>query len=204
MEKSESIKNLAMALVKFHSIVGKIKKDSTNPFFKSKYADLSDIQDAISAPLIESGLVLSQLPMGKNELTTILIHSESGEYIMGSYEMNPVKNDPQSVGSCITYQKRYAVGAILNLNMDADDDGNAASKLPPASPVAPATPVAPSPSTITKPLTKPVLNETDKESWSKVVVALAGGKTMADIRTKWAVSKGNEAKLLAQSKKQAA
>jgi hypothetical protein len=128
MEKSESIKNIAMALVKFHSSVGKIKKDSTNPFFKSKYADLSDIQDAIQEPLNESGLVISQLPMGKNELTTILIHADSGEFIMGTYEMAPVKNDPQSIGSCITYQKRYALSAILNLNLDADDDGNAASK----------------------------------------------------------------------------
>lgn len=193
MEKSESIKNLAMALIKFHTVVGKIKKDSTNPFFKSKYADLSDIQDEISTPLIESGLVVSQLPMGKNELTTILIHSESGEYIMGTYEMTPVKSDPQSVGSCITYQKRYALGAILNLNIDADDDGNAASK--------PKSPAAQAPAT---PPVKPILAETNKEAWDKVVVALAGGKTMADIRTKWAVSKSNETKLLTQSKTQAA
>lgn len=193
MEKSESIKNLAMALIKFHTVVGKIKKDSTNPFFKSKYADLSDIQDEISAPLIESGLVVSQLPMGKNELTTILIHSESGEYIMGTYEMTPVKNDPQSVGSCITYQKRYALGAILNLNIDADDDGNAASK-----------PKSPPAQTSATPPAKPILAETNKEAWGKVVVALAGGKTMADIRTKWAVSKSNETKLLTQSKTQAA
>lgn len=128
MEKSESIKNFALAMVKFHSLVGKIKKDSNNPFFKSKYADLSDIQDAIQGPLNESGLVISQLPMGKNELTTILIHAESGEFIMGTYEMTPVKSDPQSIGSCITYQKRYALSAILNLNLDKDDDGNEASK----------------------------------------------------------------------------
>ena len=126
MEKSESIKNIAMALVKFQSLVGKIKKDSNNPFFKSKYAALPDILDSIQQPLIESGLTVNQFPTGQHGLTTILLH-ESGEYMLDTYEMSPTKNDPQGIGSCITYQRRYALGAILSLNIDEDDDGNAAS-----------------------------------------------------------------------------
>ncbi len=63
------------------------------------------------------------------------------------------------------------------------------------------TPTTPASTQVTA---KPVLTEANKDAWDKVVIALSGGKTMADIRTKWAVSKGNETKLLAQSKKQAA
>lgn len=127
MEKSESIKNLALALIKFNTLVGKVKKDSNNPFFKSKYAALPDILDAIEKPLSESGLTINQFPEGDHGLTTILIHAESGEYMMATYTMTPTKNDPQGIGSCITYQRRYAIGAVLSLNIDEDDDGNKAS-----------------------------------------------------------------------------
>ena len=75
MEKSEKISNLAKALLQFNVKVSKIKKDAKKPFFKSNYASLSNIQDAISVPLQESGLVYSQMPTGVNGLTTILIHS---------------------------------------------------------------------------------------------------------------------------------
>ena len=129
MEKSESITNLAKAILKFNENVGKIHKTSTNPFFKSKYASLPDILSGISEPLQEAGLVVTQLPDGMS-LTTMLIHAESGEYICGSSEMKPVKNDPQSLGSAITYNRRYSLGAILNLNIDVDDDGNKATAPP--------------------------------------------------------------------------
>ena len=128
MEKSESIKNLALALVKFNGLVKKVNKGSDNPFFKSKYAALPDILAAIHEPLIQSGLVINQFPTGNHGLTTILIHAESGEYMMDTYTMTPSKNDPQGIGSCITYQRRYAVGAVLSLNIDEDDDGNKASE----------------------------------------------------------------------------
>ena len=104
MERSESIKSLAIALCKFQGSVAKVKKEATNPFFKSKYATLANI-------------------LG---LTTILMH-ESGEFIMETYQMKPVKNDPQGIGSSITYQRRYAISAVLGLNIDDDDDGNGAS-----------------------------------------------------------------------------
>lgn len=126
MERSESIKSLAIALCKFQGSVAKIKKEATNPFFKSKYATLANILDVISKPLSENGLAVSQLPVGETGLTTILMH-ESGEFIMETYQMKPVRNDPQGIGSSITYQRRYAIGAVLGLNIDDDDDGNGAS-----------------------------------------------------------------------------
>lgn len=127
MEQSESIKEIAAALVSFHKEVGKVKKSETNPFFKSKYADLSSILDVIETPLNSAGLSFVQFPIGEHELMTMLMHT-SGEWIKGSYKMTPTKNDPQGAGSVITYQRRYALGAILGLNIDIDDDGNKASK----------------------------------------------------------------------------
>ena len=126
MKKSESIKQLAAALAVFHIKVDVIKKDAKNPFFKSTYASLSNILDAIKIPLAESDLSFSQHPMGENGLSTILMH-KSGEWIGSHFTMKPVKNDPQGIGSCITYMRRYALAAILGLNIDEDDDGNAAS-----------------------------------------------------------------------------
>lgn len=127
MERSESIKEIANALCKFQQEVGKIKKSANNTFFKSKYATLSDILDVIQEPLSNSGLSVMQLPVGENELETIVMHI-SGEFIASKYTMRPTKNDPQGVGSCITYQRRYALGAALSLNIDEDDDGNKASQ----------------------------------------------------------------------------
>jgi hypothetical protein len=129
MKKSDSIKEICSALVKFHGEVKKIKKTAINPFFKSKYADLSSILDVIEEPLCEAGLSFVQFPIGENELTTVLMHV-SGEWIEGSYTMKPTKNDPQGLGSAITYQRRYALGAILGLNIDIDDDGNKACEKP--------------------------------------------------------------------------
>ena len=141
MEKSESIKSIALAILKFQGLVGKINKDSNNPFYKSAYASLPDILSAIHQPMIDAGLILNQFPTGLNGLTTILIHAESGEYMLDTYEMTPVKSDPQSRGSSITYQRRYAVGAVLSLNIDEDDDGNKAST-PPKIPSQPTPPKA--------------------------------------------------------------
>ena len=126
MNKSESIKELATALCKFHQQVGKIKKEAKNPYFKSNYASLPNILDAIQEPLSDCGLSFVQFPTDENILSTTLMHV-SGEWMEASYKMKPTKADPQALGSAITYQRRYALCAILGLNTD-DDDGNNASK----------------------------------------------------------------------------
>jgi len=126
MKKSESIKNISTALAVFHIKMDVIKKDAKNPFFKSTYASLSNILDAIKIPLAESDLSFSQHPMGENGMSTILMH-KSGEWLGSHFTMKPMKNDPQGIGSCITYMRRYALAAILGLNIDEDDDGNQAS-----------------------------------------------------------------------------
>jgi hypothetical protein len=126
MQKADSIKNIAKALALFHVKVDTIKKDAKNPFFKSSYASLPNILDAINEPLIECDLSLAQFPSGENGLTTILMHS-SGEWMQAEYQMRPAKDDPQGRGSAITYQRRYAIASILCLNIDEDDDANLAT-----------------------------------------------------------------------------
>lgn len=127
MERSESIKELSKALATFHAQVGKIGKDAKNPFFKSNYASLPHILTEIAEPLEKSGLVITQFPDGVG-LTTMLIHSESGEFLMAKYDMPVAKaNDPQALGSAISYARRYAVSSILSLKID-DDDAESAMK----------------------------------------------------------------------------
>jgi len=129
MKQSESIIELTKALALFHIKVGKIKKDAKNPFFKSNYASLSNILTEVQDPLNESGLVITQFPdeMG---LVSMLIHAESGQYISSNYQMPVSKpNDPQALGSSITYARRYAISSILSLNVE-DDDGNGGAKKP--------------------------------------------------------------------------
>lgn len=129
MNKSDSIKNLAQALANFNEHVGKVSKDATNPFFKSKYASLPNILEAIADPLKQAGIVFAQFPTDNNGLSTIIIHTESGEWMESTYVMPVAKqNDPQAVGSAITYARRYALSSAFGLNVDDDDDGNAASK----------------------------------------------------------------------------
>ncbi len=126
MNTSENTIEITKALIEFHQEIGIIKKDAKNPFFKSEYATLSSILEAIKNPLYLNGLTFVQFPSGQNGLTTRLMH-DSGEWMEESYTMPPTKNDPQGIGSAMTYQRRYALGAILGLNIDNDDDGNAAS-----------------------------------------------------------------------------
>ena len=182
MQKSESIKNIAQALIVFHVKVDTIKKDAKNPFFKSTYASLTNILDAINEPLIESGLAISQFPTGADGLTTILIHGESGEWISSNYEMRPVKDDPQGRGSCITYQRRYALASVLSLNIDEDDDGNKASQ-----------PVPEKPAT-----DKPWLNK-NSDQFTKVKDFMDKGGKIDAVKVKYRLSK--EIETLLTSKK---
>lgn len=138
MDKSESINELATALSKAQGEMSAAKKDTTNPFFKSKYADLSSVWDAARTPLTKNGLSVVQTTNptdGKSmELVTTLIHS-SGQWIKGTMVMLPTKQDPQGMGSCLTYMRRYALSAILGISQE-DDDANATVSRPVPTPLA--------------------------------------------------------------------
>ena len=126
MTRSESIKEITTALVQFHSKVGKVKKDANNPFFKSKYASLENILESVQPILVECNLNVMQFAGIDNELTTLLVHT-SGEWFESITKIAPVKNDPQSVGSALTYARRYSVSSMQNINVGDDDDGAKAS-----------------------------------------------------------------------------
>jgi hypothetical protein len=128
--RSDYIGKLAEALSKAQGAMEGASKSAENPFFKSKYADLASVWDACRGPLSANGLAVIQVPAaptapGRVAIDTILAHA-SGEWISGVLELTPVKSDPQSVGSAITYARRYGLQAIVGIAPE-DDDGNAAS-----------------------------------------------------------------------------
>jgi hypothetical protein len=135
MKTSESIKEIAVALHKFHGLMGKVGKDAVNPHFKNKYASLSNIIEATTPHLNAVGLSIIQLPC-ESGLETMLLHT-SGEYI-SSVSLTPCKDasNPQALGSALTYARRYALGAVLSLNIDEDDDAQRATVAPAAQPKA--------------------------------------------------------------------
>lgn len=131
MTHSESINEIAAALSKAQAVIAGAVKDKTNPHFKSDYADLASVWDACRIPLTNHGLSVAQTAAtddGRVNVTTILMHV-SGQWIRDTLAMKPTKDDPQGVGSCITYARRYALAAMVGVAPE-DDDGNAASAKP--------------------------------------------------------------------------
>lgn len=129
MNKSESIKNIAIAMCKAQAEMGSAKKAENNPFFKTKYADLKEVIKAVKDPFANNGLSYVQFPIEENGrigVETILMH-ESGEYLSHSFTVQLSKQDAQGAGSAITYCRRYGLQAIAGIPAE-DDDGNAASK----------------------------------------------------------------------------
>jgi len=129
MQQSESIANLAKALSIVQGKLTYATKDSANPFFKSRYADLESVWDSCRSLLAENGLAVMQFPGeyfdGTMSLTTVLSHS-SGEWISKEMSLPVTKPDAQGAGSALTYMRRYALAAVVGV-VQADDDGNAAS-----------------------------------------------------------------------------
>jgi len=124
MNRSESIGKLATALVKAQLAMGSAKKDAANPFFKSKYADLAEVVSVVKEPLLKNGIAFLQIVTEAGEETT-LVH-ESGEFISGTTPVVVAKqNDPQALGSAITYARRYGLQAMLGIPAE-DDDGEKA------------------------------------------------------------------------------
>lgn len=137
MTHSEQIKDIATALAKAQAEIEGAKKDSTNPHFKSSYADLASVWDACRKALTGNGLSVVQGPVsdeGRVGVTTMLMHS-SGQWLESTFFMRPTKDDPQGAGSALTYARRYALAAMVGVAPE-DDDGNAASEKPSGKPVA--------------------------------------------------------------------
>lgn len=125
MRHTESIAKLAPSLVAAQAEIEGATQSGQNTHLKSKYATLEDVIEATRATLARHKLGILQIPGhvidGKLHLETMILH-ESGEYIVGEFQMGVGKGDPQSVGSALTYARRYAQKAGLNIP-DLDDDG---------------------------------------------------------------------------------
>ena len=159
------MKNIAMALLKAQSEMSNPKKGSSNPFFKSKYADLNAVREAVIPILNDNGITVLQPIVhvdGKNFVKTVLLH-ESGEYLESLTEIiyNKV-NDAQAQGSGISYARRYSLQSFVCVGAD-DDDGNKAVTQQKA-PVVPYTPT-----------------ETQKAEFTKLILS---DKITAEMRDK--------------------
>src|SRR5690349_21431082 len=105
METSQELNHLAEALAKAQGAMGGAVKDSANPFFKSKYADLESVWNACRKALAENGLSVVQSTSGVEHgvaVTTMLLHS-SGQWMRDTLPLNPKELTPQGIGSAITY-----------------------------------------------------------------------------------------------------
>jgi len=133
MRTSEAIDAICAALAMAQGEMKPAVKDATNPHFKSKYADLATVRNAVMPTLSAHNLSVVQLPTEIESgpaLTTILLHA-SGEWIKTTMLLRPTKGDPQGIGSALTYARRYALQSVAGVAADDDDDGGHAANAPP-------------------------------------------------------------------------
>jgi len=193
------MKALYTALVKCQSQIKTALKDSKNPHFKSSYADLTSVMLACKDALAANDLAVLQLSRihesGAPVLVTRIIHT-SGEHIEGEFPLvckDP--NDPQKLGSAVTYARRYALSAALGITADDDDGQAAAGHTPAPAPKPQAKPASNSmadlfaahrlayPKAVEDLIGKPVAqwSETDKTTAREAIKKLQAGTPWSDI-----------------------
>lgn len=141
MTTSEQVNEIAAALAKAQGAMKNATLNKVNPHFKSKYADLAGIRDAVMPALTANGIAVVQTLTGgvadghvSNVVVTRLMHA-SGQWIESAIAIPPTP-DMQKMGSAITYARRYSLSAICGIAADEDDDADAASQPAAARPVA--------------------------------------------------------------------
>lgn len=136
IEHSENITTIAAALLAAQAKMGGAKRDARNPHFKSTYATLETVIETAKPALQAQGIAFLQAPGqlvdGALEVTTMLIHGESGQWVRSTLHVPLQKRDPQGVGSAITYACRYSLMAMLGIPA-TDDDGEGAMERQPKS-----------------------------------------------------------------------
>ncbi len=170
MKMSPEIGELAKALVKAQAEMGTAAKDASNPFFKSSYTTFSALVDALREPFAANGLAFMQIPgVSATDgliIETMILHT-SGQWISGEQTGRPVKDDPQGVGSLMSYMKRYGLQAMAGIpSKDEDDDGNHASgkvQAPMRKSAPKQQPLPPDPDAATKPITAKVYSESRRQ-----------------------------------------
>lgn len=129
MRSSETLNELAAALAKAQGLMSNATLNKVNPHFRSKYADLAAIRDAVTVPLASNGLAVVQI-IGSDEhgafLTTRMVHA-SGQWIESIHPL-PNSAKPQEFGSALTYARRYSLAALCGISAEEDDDANGANE----------------------------------------------------------------------------
>ena len=148
--------------------MGAVKKTANNPFFKSKYADLSTILEVVEPPLLENGLVIIQ-PIKDGKVCSII--TDGSTSIESCIDLGNF-NKPQEMGSAITYYRRYTLQSLLGISAE-DDDGNKAQNAP-------------------KPKAKPKLND---ERFEKALDAIKSGKAKLSDLEKYELTAEQKSKL---------
>ncbi|HSH24566.1 MAG TPA: ERF family protein, partial [Massilibacterium sp.] len=163
--------DLKTKIAELRTQIGAISKDKENPFFSSSYFDINQLLEALQPHLMELNLGLTQ-PLSDNRVYTIIEDLESND-VMESWLPLPEMNDPQKIGSAITYYRRYTLQSLLALQAE-DDDGNKASG---------------NRSEKSNSSEKEWLNESDKERWEKAEQWVKAGNDPYKLRQKYKVSK---------------
>jgi hypothetical protein len=164
--------------------IGKVSKDSTNPFFKSKYFDINQLLEHVEPILQKHGLLCLQ-PIIDGVVTSEIIDIESSEKVTSGIALTNI-TDPQKRGSEITYYRRYTLAALLGMQAE-DDDANKASKKP-----APAK----APTSAKKRLFEESAGEPTK-AWLRVLEGIKAGKLLSieDVEKHYIVGVEEAAKL---------
>jgi len=116
-------------LLEVQKEIGTLSKNAKNPFFKSQYLDLSELLTHVTPILNKHGLILLQ-PIKSGEVGSVLIDAETGNKTCESWMTLPETiSDPQKMGACVTYFRRYTLKSLLSI-AEVDDDGNTAAKKP--------------------------------------------------------------------------
>ena len=163
--------NIYTKLFKLTSTMDKMKKDTTNPFYGSKYFDINALLEALRPELIGANLLILQ-PIENDKVVTRIIDVDNpAEFVESSITL-PNIDDPQKLGSAITYFRRYTLGSLLGIEAE-DDDGNKAIPR------------------YNNNDNKEWLNEYDKDRWMKAEEYVKEGGNPEDIFRKYKVSKSN-------------
>lgn len=167
--------------------IGKISKDSTNPFYKSKYFDINQLLEHVEPILQKHELLLLQ-PIEENRVVTRIIDVDGGDVTESALELTN-QTDPQKRGSEITYYRRYTLQSLLGLQAE-DDDANATVK------------TSKKDDDNKEWLNQFVdRNQTEQTSeWKRAVATLKSGKDLNYLRTKFKISNSNADMLEMQSK----
>ena len=162
-------KTIYTKLAELKKEVGKMTKDSKNPFFNSKYFDINQLLEHLEPLLQKNGLIVLQ-PIINKEVVSKIIEIETGDEICSSLELPPL-TDPQKIGSAITYYRRYTLQSLLGIQAEDDDANKASGKE-------------------TKKEPEKWLN-VDSEEWNALAKVVENGTTvtLAQVRKKYKVSK---------------